>query len=286
MTLLPIRITGGPTPAGGELPPSGLLVEYESPGGRLWELTAPGADRWKNLFLLPGGLSGLSGRVEWEEVETVTGYGVRPANRRAWRTPPFDVTLTLGMRAPRGELESLSRRWERDWSGVEPGTLILRSVAGGRFEASVTDAVFPDWPSNLNNLTYLETSVTARVRAGHYLGKRETWGPGTHTIRVKGHDPLSPSCRLVWDGQATSVTFPSGITVTLPAVTGGTRYINMDRGMMGQVTKPDGTVDSVVWSALQSSIKGITLTPSQQSTWTLGSGLQLHVTPRYISPWR
>lgn len=284
--LAPIRITGGPIHTGGHLPPSGLLVEYESPGGRQWELTAPGADRGKNLFLLPDGLSGMSGRVEWEEVESVTGYGVRPPHRRAFKTPAFDVTLKLGMRARRGEMESLSRMWDQDWTGIEPGTLILRSVAGGRYEAKVTDPVFPDWPSNLNGLTYLETSVTARVRAGHYLGKTETWGTGLHTIRHKGHAPLAPSCRLVWDGRATIIIFPTGITVTLPAITGGTRYINLDRGMMGQVTKPDGTVDSAVWSALQSSIKGITLPPGEQSTWNIGQGLQLQVTPRYISPWR
>lgn len=284
--LTPIRITGGPTRAGGHVPSSGLLVEYESPGGRLWELTAPGADRGKNLFLLPGGLSNLSGRVEWEEVESVTGYGVRPPHRRAFKTPPFDVTLTLGMRAPRGEMESLSRRWEQDWSYTDPGTLILRSVTGGRYEAKVTDPVFPDWPSNLNGLTYLETSVTARVRAGHYLGKWETWGMGTHTIRAKGHAPLSPSSRLVWDGGPASIGFPSGVNVTLPTVTGGTRYINLDRGMMGQVTLPDGTVDSAVWSALQSSIKGVSLTPGEQSIWHVGSGLQLQIAPRYISPWR
>lgn len=283
MTLLPFRIEG--TPGGGPLSISGLIVEYESPDGAVWELTAPGSDRHRNMFLLPGGLSGLRGRVEWDETESVNQYGVRRSGPKNFRTPPFDVGLTLGLRTEPGEMESLSRRWEDAWSHELPGKLHLRSGGHGRYWCWVDTPVFPDWPDNLSRRRYLETSMTCRVRQGHIYGATKRF-TGTATVRVGGDRPLAPSCKLLWSAAGT-VKFPSGITVTLPAPGfGGPKWINLDRGMMGQVTFSDGRVDSAGWSALQGNIMGVDLIPDTNSAWVMTGGVELHVTPRYINPWR
>lgn len=279
----PIRIAGAT--GGGYTTNSGLLVEYESPSGKLWELYSKDGVKTAPVFVLPGGLSGLDGTVEWNERESVMGLGVRKPGPRDFRIPPKDISLRLGMRAPLGELEQLSRRWRRDWSHARNGKLIVRSVAGGRFWAHVTNPTMPDWETDLSTRRYVETTVTCRHRSGYWFGKTQKF-TGATVVRVPGDEPLSPSCRLVWDGRATSFRPEMGTTITLPAVTGGTRYINLDRGMMGQVTKPDGTVDTLVWSALQGLVLGVSLTPYIDSPWILGDGLTLEVTPRFISPWR
>src|SRR5699024_2456447 len=103
VTLSPIRITGGPV--GGSYPPAGLIAEYEPPSGTRWMLTSADGDRHRNIFVLPGGLQGLRGRVEWAETESVNQYGVRRSGPRNFRTPPLDISLTLGLRAKRGEME-------------------------------------------------------------------------------------------------------------------------------------------------------------------------------------
>jgi len=89
--------------------------------------------------------------------------------------------------------------------------------------------------------------------------------------------------KLVWLGNQATVKFPSGLTVALPGIN-VERHINLDRGFSGQVTKPDGTVDTGLWSSFQGLISGLSLTPGEPTTWELGTGVELHVTPRYLSP--
>lgn len=283
MTLSPIRITGGP--AGGSYPPAGLIAEYEPPSGTRWMLTSADGDRHRNIFVLPDGLKGLRGRVEWSETESVNQYGVRRSGPRNFRTPPLDISLTLGLRAKRGEMESLLRRWDRAWSFSEPGKLHVRSAAGGAFWAPADDPVLPDWPDNLISRTYLEVGMSCRVLQGHWFGRETRYGPGTFEVRAKGDAPLVSACRLIWDGRATTFQLPGGPVVSLTSVV-GTRHINLDRGMSGQVTHLNGMVDSVTWSRLMGQVHGVSLLPGSTSSWVLGPGLTLEVTPRYLSPWR
>ena len=282
MTISPIRITGG-EPTFGEVPPAGVVVEYEPPFGTTWVLSSDG-DRYRNIFLQPNGISGLRGKVEWDESESVNQYGVRRTGRQNFRTPPLDISLNVGLRAERGEMESLVRRWDQAWSFFEPGKLRLRS-AGFEFWTPVVDPVFPDWPDNLVSRRYLEVSMSCRALKGHWFGKTRVFGAGSFSVTAEGDAPLVSSCRLVWDGQATSFQVPGGQTVDLQAVS-GQRFINLDRGMTGQVTTTDGVVDSVTWSALLGKVHGVSLDPGSVTQWQLGAGLTLEVTPRYLSPWR
>lgn len=282
MTLSPIRITGG-EPAVGEVPPAGVVVEYEPSAGTIWVLSADD-DRYRNIFLQPGGISGLRGGVEWDESESVNQYGVRRTGRQNFRTPPLDISLTLGLRAARGEMESLVRRWDQAWSFFETGKLRLRS-AGLEFWTPVVDPVFPDWPDNLTSRRYLEVAMSCRALKGHWFGKTTTFGAGTFSVAAEGDAPLVSSCRLVWDGQSTTFKVPGGQTVDLQAVS-GQRFISLDRGMTGQVTTADGVVDSATWSTLLGKVHGVSLDPGSVTQWQLGAGLTLEVTPRYLSPWR
>lgn len=203
--------------------------------------------------------------------------------------------MDYAVRAPKGELESVMRAWRRAWETVEPGDygdpgvvergrLRVFSPEGGNFYTEVSSPSFPDWPSSLRNKTVVEEQLKCVSWSGHWLGET-TYHTGAFTFRVQGDKPLSPSMRLRWDGQATAIGFPTGLTLNL-AATGLERFINLDRGMSGQMTRPDGTVDTLGWSSLQGLVHGMSLRPGSQSTWSLGPGLTLEVTPRYLSPWR
>lgn len=261
----------------------GTIVEYESPDGDVWTLITPerGRSRSQRVVLAPEGLEGLSGQVEETEVESVTGYGVRGDG---WKIPVLDSTVSYTLRAPMGELEQTARAWRRAWPSWEPGRLIVRSAFGEDFWCPVSVPAFPEFPNGLHRRTTLQESVTFRNKKGHWFGSTELF-TGPVTVRVGGDRPLSPSLRLRWDGQATSVIFPSGLRVNLPAI-GVERIINLDRGMSGQMTRPDGTVDSGGWSSLQGIVHGVSLRPGEETTWVLGAGIALEVTPRYLSPWR
>lgn len=277
------------------VPMSGVVVSYESPNGDEWSLLTPDrAPRSSQpVRIVEDGVQGLVGRVEREETESITGYGVRSLG---WRTPPLEITLEYVLRSEPGELETLSRAWRQAWEfeqpgdyfdvgpAPRPGKLRVWSPVSEYFWTPVTDPQFPDWPNSLRSARRVRESMSCRGRLGHWFGDVRRF-TGAATVRVPGDKPLSPSCRLVWDGSATSVTFPSGLTVNLPAI-GVTRYINLDRGMSGQMTRPDGTVDTGGWSSLQGVVSGISLRPNVDSSWVLGPGLTLEVTPRYLSPWR
>lgn len=259
----------------------GTIVEYESPEGELWTLISPELDRSRRVSLNPDGLEGLAGRVEETEVESVTQYGVRGDG---WKIPAVESTVSYTVRAPSGELEQTARAWRRAWDPLEAGRLIVRSVHSGRFWCPVSVPSFPDFPHGLHRRRTLDESVTFRNKKGHWFGETERF-TGTAVVRPPGDRPLAPSCRLAWDGRATSVTFPSGLTVNLPNI-GMERHINLDRGMSGQMTRPDGTVDTGGWSSLQGIVHGVSLRPGVETTWVLGDGIVLEVTPRYLSPWR
>ena len=269
-------------------------IEYESPDGNVWLLSSteklPASVQ--PVVLTEDGVDGFSSKVERSEVEAVGRYGARPSG---WKAPPLEITLDYAVRAPKGELEATMRAWRRAWDSVEPGDygdpgvvrrgrLRVFSPEGGNFYTEVSSPSFPDWPSSLRDKTVVEEQLKCVSWSGHWLGETEYY-TGAFTFRVQGDQPLSPSMRLRWDGRATSVGFPTGLTLNL-AATGLARYINLERGMSGQMTRPDGTVDTLGWSSLQGLVHGMSLRPGSESTWSLGPGLTLEVTPRYLSPWR
>lgn len=270
----------------------GALVEYESPEGDVWVLSSPERGPGRRIFLKPDGVGGLSGVADRTAVESVTRYGARP---QGWKLAPLGITLDYTLYAGKGELESLARSWRRAWATEEPGDygyphevkrgrLRVASSAGGSFWTPVSSPVFPDWPNSLRGKTTLEEEMSCKGYLGHWFGE-PSFHEGTVKFRVKGDRPLSPQLRLRWDGSATAVTFPSGFRLTLGA-TRQERIINLDRGMSGQVTRPDGTVDTLAWSGLQGLVHGMSLRPGDESSWVLGAGLTLEVTPRYLTPWR
>ena len=107
----------------------------------------------------------------------------------------------------------------------------------------------------------------------------------TDNVTVTTPGDLPPKLRLKWDGQATNFTLPSGLSVSL-AQGPGTRWIDLERGMQGQVTDEDGNVDTGTWSSLRGVLVGETLQPHTKNDFQLGAGLTLEVTPRFLSPWR
>ena len=279
----PIRIIGG------ENRPSmpiyeGLTVEYVSPSGEVWELTSPDGDRHRDVFIQPGGISGVSGKVTWDEAETVNQYGTRRTGKDNFRTTPLDVDLKLALRCAPGEMEALYRRFSQAFDFYSPGKLRFRSTLGGEFWAWVTDPTFPDWEDNLTRRRMMEFPLSLRVLEGHWYGALESYS-GEVTFVAKGDRPLVPVCRFRWDGSATTFKIPDQLQVTLPAIS-EPRYISLERGMVGQVTRMDGSVDTALWSQLMGRVHGISLMPGTESTWQMGAGMTLEVSPRYLSPWR
>lgn len=279
------------------IPAGGTVVVYESPEGEEWPLITPrrGNARDQPVRLLEESVEGFAGRVEREETESITGYGVRSLG---WRTPPLEITLEYLLRSGLGEMEDLVRSWRSAWDfeqpgdyfdagpAPEPGRLRVYSPVSEHFWTPVSDPVFPDWPNSLRSARRVQEQMTCRGKLGHWFGDTIRFtGAGTFRVNPPGDRPLSPSLRLVWDGRATSFQFPSGLRVNLPAI-GVTRIINLDRGMSGQMTRPDGTVDTGGWSSLQGIVSGVSLRPGVDSIWFIGEGLTLEVTPRYLSPWR
>lgn len=273
----------------------GVTVSYNSPSGESWLLITPepGVSRQLSVFLADSDLEGLAGVPERSDSSLVTGYGARP---RGWSLPALESSFEYWARSETGELETVLRSWRDAWDFEQPGDyydaghqvtfgeLWVSSPVGGAFWAEVSDPVFPSFPAGVNRAREVRESMSFRIRSGHWWGESEFF-TGEVVVRPEGDRPLSPRCRLLWDGSATSVTFPSGLTVSLPEI-GVERIINLDRGMSGQVLRPDGTVDTGGWSALQGVVHGVSLRPKVESRWVLGDGVTLEVTPRFLSPWR
>lgn len=266
-------------------------VSYESPAGDLWTLITPDGSRDLPIFLADNDLSGWSGKVSRSDSQSVTRLGARSTG---WKLDPLKIEIPYVAQALSGTVDTVLREWRRAWDFEQPGDYgyptTVRSgklwVADGgeSYWAPVCDPEFPDLPKHSQRVRAVEEVMSCRSMVGHWFGATEHF-EGTVSIRVRGDRPLSPSLRLAWDGSATSVTFPSGLKLNLPNV-GGRRFINLDRGMSGQVTREDGSVDTGGWSALQGLVHGLSLRPGDTSDWVLGPGLTLEVTPRFLTPWR
>lgn len=282
MSVSPVRIVGAGQPPG-RASGAGLVVEFHTADGQVWDLYG---DHVRSLeaFLAPDALDGLQGLVEWDRVESVGRFGVRKTGPRNFRVPGFDFTLRVTLRAfERGGLPDVARRWFDAWSFAEPGRLVIRSDYGTRW-AWVESPGLPSWPNSLADRRVWEMDMGVSVPEGHLWGDVTTFVGGHVQVRAGGDAPLNPWCQVWWDGRATTVTLPHGQVVDLPPV-GSPRVINLDRGMSGQVTHEDGVVDTAVWSALRGMVQSVTLSPGGVSSWHVGPGVELRVTPRFLSPW-
>lgn len=235
----------------------------------------------QRVVLKEGGFAGGSGSVDFTTHESVNRYGVRPAG---FTVPEFTGSLDVAVR--RGPDESVMdtlRDWRRAWSHFEDGKLKVVARDGGNREARVRLVGFSDVPVDPAGAGLHEETVSFRCMDGFWRGPtmRRT---GAFEVSVPGD--LPPLLRLRWDGETeTSFNLPSGLTVNLTRAA-GTRFINLDRGMQGQVTTEAGEVDSLAWSSLRGVLVGETLTPHRRFAFELGEGLELLATPRYLTPWR
>lgn len=258
----------------------GVRVSYSSPQGHGFELLSPpGEGRRRRPVNIPeGGLDGLVSSLDFTDVESVTRYGARQVD---FKTSPLEFDLPVVVTNADKPLDAQDQDWRQAWSPFKDGKLTVVNVAGQNRWTPVRLSSITAPPHLLHRKRAVEVTVSARAMSGCWFGATQRY---FDTVTLLPVGTLPPSLRLKWDGSATSVTFPDGRTVNLPAIT-GTRFINLDYGYSGQVTFENGLVDSVVWSQLRGLVTGLTLTPHEPANFVLGAGLSLEVTPRYLSPW-
>ncbi|WP_276652478.1 hypothetical protein [Corynebacterium vitaeruminis] len=292
----PIRIVGAeiPTPAidAVTLDPTsegGRHITYVSPSGESWVLQAPTVEEveQQRVVLKPDCTDGWSVKPEFTEKESVTQFGARTVG---FKLPAFDASMDFTVTSDFQFCAFEERNWRAAWSPFKAGKLISVARDGSTRWAPVTLNSMADLPHDLMGCSYYEGSLSFRQRAGCWLGQAESWSGGDTqvTVSVKVPGDVTPSVRMIWDtSKDASFTFPSGTVVNLyrPAVADGVRYINLDRGMYGQVTRLDGSVDSTMWSSFLGRVSGVTLSPDVATTWKLQGGVTLEVTPRFLSPW-
>ena len=279
----PVRFGSGVS--GYELPdPPGYKVVYTAPhqpGEQfiLHSMLDAEADE-QRVVLKEGGFGDGVGGVDFASVESVTRYGSRVAGMKV---PAFTGSLDVVVRPGPDEsaMETL-RDWRNSWSYFDDGLLKVVARDGGNREARVRLVEFAEVPFDPSGVTLIEDSVQYRCLDGCWSGGIRTY-TGNVTVTVPGD--LPPKLRLKWDGRSTDFTLPSGLTVSLGSGP-GTRWIDLERGMQGQVTDEDGNVDTGTWSSLRGVLVGETLQPHTKNDFQLGAGLTLEVTPRFLSPWR
>ena len=234
----------------------------------------------QRVVLKESGFTGGSGSVDFDLVESVNRFGSRTAG---FRVPSFEGSLDVVVRSGPSGLPDTLWDWRRSWSHFDDGLLKVVARDGGNREARVRLVGFSDVPFDPAGAGLHEETVNYRCLDGFWRGPtmRRT---GVFEVAVPGD--LPPSLRLRWDGSETSFKLPSGLRVGLTRGAIGTRLINLDRGMQGQVTTEGGVVDSFAWSSLRGVLVGETLTPYRPYSFELGEGLELLATPRYLTPWR
>ena len=280
----PIRIAGLEDYTGAldfDSPPlGGLQVSYTSPHGEVWGLHYPTVkeSEVQRVVLDEDGLAGATAELEETEIESVNRYGSRMAG---FKLPAFDVTTGVTVTSDVMPLDKQEREWRASWSPFKKGKMTVVARDGANRWTPARLVSMPDVPYELRRCRYWETSVTWKLASGCWFGATQRH---FDTVTLVAPGDLPPSLRLRWTGEESHVTFPDGRKVNFP-VFGSERIINLDFGMSGQVTKPDGTVDTNVWSGLQGKVQGMTLTPHETYEWVLGAGMSLEVTPRYLSPW-
>lgn len=280
----PVRIAGhgavADVPGFDSMPEAGSHIAYTSPDEERYGLHYPtiAESKVQRVVMKPGGLEGATAQPEFTDYESVNGFGARQGS---FKLPPVEVTTEVTITSDVQSLSAQEAEWRRAWSHFKDGRIEVRSRGEETRWAPARLVGMPDLDEELKGRRYFETSVTWRNMKGCWFGETH---PQTGEFELGPTGDLPPSLRLRWSGEESHVTFPDGRKVNFP-VFGSERIINLDFGMSGQVTKPDGTVDTNVWSGLQGKVQGMTLTPHETYEWVLGAGMMLEVTPRYLSPW-
>lgn len=263
-------------------------IVYTSPGGESWLLAGTGhgvGDADQRVTLLKGGYTGGDANPDITYNDSPTGHGRWDTGE--YTLPALEGELSVLINDTPATAGRTWRRWRASWSEYKDGTLRVIDRSGLNFWT--TARLKPGGRGDVNQdpalLRVIPDAVSWVGNLGHWWGTTRTFDAGQHVITAGGNMP--PSTALRWTGAASSVTFPTGVTVTLPSVTPGSYLIDLNRGMSGHVTNADtGATEHAVWAALRGRMLGITLTPGETTTWTLTGGLTLEMTARYTSPWR
>ncbi|WP_313548337.1 hypothetical protein [Corynebacterium sp.] len=286
----------------GARPQSEYKIAYRAPGesGSTWNLATPiGAERQgQSVLLLKGGTEDFDAQPALTKRATVNGFGERAI---AANLPSFGSSIKVLIGKHGIDLREADRAWRQAWqlvihNGELPNFDPFDPTLSGRFIISETggrNLWLPVYATEMSSLDAnyrgrrtLESTITWESLAGTYFGSKIT-KEGTFVLTVPGD--TYPAARLRWDtSQSGYVAMPNGQSLTLEPGPGtsGIRYINLERGYAGQVTREDGTVDTEVWSQLRGAVLGIHLTPHEEINWAMTIGLSLEVVPRHLSPWR
>lgn len=256
-----------------------ITITVVAPSGDQFVISDPKLHRQQSVVLLEEGFDGGEGKIDHQTHETVTRYGVR---RTGFKIPPISGSLKVLVTDHVEDLSVAFRRWRAAWSYTQPGKLKVEWRDGHTSEIEVVLAEAAPLPSSFVGLHVMEDQIEWENFSGVWSGGVRTYA-GNVTVTVPGD--LPPKLRLKWDGRSTNFTLPSGLTVRLGSGP-GTRWIDLERGMQGQVTDEDGNVDSGTWSSLRGVLVGETIQPHTKNNFQLGAGLTLEVTPRFLSPWR
>ena len=256
-----------------------ITITVVAPSGDQFVISDPKLHRQQSVVLLEEGFDGGEGKVDHTTQEAVTRYGVR---RTGFKVPPISGSLKVLVTDHVEDLSVAFRRWRAAWSYTQPGKLKVEWRDGHTSEIEVVLAGANPLPSSFVGLHVMEDQIEWENFSGVWSGGVRTYA-GNVTVTVPGD--LPPKLRLKWDGQATNFTLPSGLSVSLGSGP-GTRWIDLERGMQGQVTDEDGNVDTGTWSSLRGVLVGETLQPHTKNDFQLGAGLTLEVVPRFLSPWR
>ena len=264
--------------------PPGYIITYTAPhrpGEQfiLHSMLDAEADE-QRVVLKESGFGGGFGEVDFSSAESVTRYGSRVVGSKV---PALDGELDVVVRpGPDDSVMETLRDWRNSWSYFDDGKLKVVARDGGNREARVRLVNFGEVELDPSGARLIEDSVRYKCLDGYWSGGVRTYA-GNVTVTTPGD--LPPKLRLKWDGRSTNFTLPSGLTVRLGSGP-GTRWIDLERGMQGQVTDEAGNVDTGTWSSLRGVLVGETLQPHTNNDFQLGAGLTLEVTPRFLSPWR
>lgn len=260
-------------------------VTYTSPTGEVWLLAGTGygvPDANQRVVLLEGGFTGGVANPDVTLNNAPTGLGQWAGE---FTLPPLEGELSVVIMDTPTNAGRTFRNWRHSWTPFNDGVLKVIDRAGGNYWTPIRLV-----PGGLGTVDLdpsyrraIPDEVKWRGLEGCWYGVPKTY---TGTAEVVSLGDMRPSVRLKWDGSPATVSLPTGQQVTLPDITRGSYFIDLNRGMSGHVTNEAGETVVAAWAALRGLILGVTLTPHVSTTWTLNAGVTLEVTPRYLTPWR
>lgn len=263
----------------------GSQVTYTSPTGEVWLLAGTGyglKDADQRAVLLEGGFTGGVANPNVTLNNAPTGVGQWAGE---FTLPPLEGELSVVIMDTPVNAGRTFRNWRQSWTPFNDGVLKVVDRGGGNYWTPVRLS-----PGGLGTVDLdpayrraIPDSVEWRGLEGCWYGTPKEY---TGTAEVVPLGDLRPSVRLKWDGSPATVTLPTGQVVTLPDITRGSYFIDLNRGMSGHVTNEAGETMVAAWAALRGLILGVTLAPYVPTTWILTEGVTLEVTPRYLTPWR